>query len=314
MVHTTQKTANRSGIGYTIRRDFARNKYKYLMFLPVCAYFIIFCYLPMYGVQIAFRQYKPTLGITGSPWVGFENFRRFFNDYYFGRLILNTFLISLYSLLWGFPIPIIFALLLNELQNMRFKKIVQTCSYLPHFISLVVVCSIIRQFSMTNGLFNDIIAALGGKRTPLLSNPANFRTIYIASGIWQSFGWNSIIYLAALSGIDQELYEAARIDGASRLQQVLHITIPGILPTIIILLILNMGSILSVGYEKILLLYSNSTFKTADVISTYTYRKGIEGTEYSYSSAVGLFNSVINVIFLVVSNWISKKATDISMF
>ena len=218
------------------------------------------------------------------------------------------------SLLWGFPIPIVFALLLNEMKDGAFKKFVQTSSYLPHFISIVVVCSMIRQFSLTNGLFNDLIEYFGGTRTALLSNADNFPFIYVASGVWQGFGWNSIIYLAALSGIDQELYEAARIDGAGRMGQVWHITLPGILPTIIILLILNLGSILSVGSEKILLLYSDSTMKTADVISTYTYRKGLLNAEYSYSTAVGMFNSVVNVIFLVSANALSKKTTELSMF
>jgi len=298
----------------TLRKDFSRNWLKYLMFLPVAVYFIIFCYKPMYGLQIAFKYYKPTLGIVGSEWVGLENFTRFFTDFYFSRLIINTITISLLSLLWGFPIPIIFALLLNELKDGPFKKFVQTSSYLPHFISLVVICSMIRQFSLTNGLFNDIYEFFGGQRTAILSNADNFRTIYVASGVWQGFGWNSIIYLAALSGINQELYESARIDGAGRFGQMYHITLPGILPTIVILLILNLGSILSVGSEKILLLYSDSTLKTADVISTYTYRKGMINAEYSYSTAVGMFNSIVNVCFLVTANTISKKTTELSMF
>ena len=297
-----------------LRRDFARNKYKYLMFLPVAVFFVLFCYRPMYGIVIAFKYYKPTRGIAGSDWVGLENFRRFFTDFYFGRIIKNTVTISLLSLVWGFPVPILFALLLNELRSPAFKKLVQTSSYLPHFISLVVVCSMIRQFSLSNGLFNDIAAFFGGRRTPILSNPGSFRTIYVASGVWQSFGWNSIIYLAALTGIDQEQYESARIDGAGRFAQVLHITLPGILPTIMMLLILNMGGILSVGSEKILLLYSEATYKTADVISTYTYRKGLLNAEYSYSTAIGLFNSAVNVFFLVGANALSKRSTDLSMF
>lgn len=298
----------------SMKRDLSKNKYKYLMFIPICAYFVLFCYLPMYGVQIAFLDFKITKGFAGSQYVGLFNFSRFFSDFYFARTLSNTFIISFMSLVWGFPVPIIFALLLNELQNQRLKKLTQTVSYLPHFISLVVVCSMIRQFCMTNGLFNDIAAFFGGKRTPILSNAEYFRTIYVASGVWQGFGWNSIIYLAALSGIDQELYEAARIDGAGRFRQALSVTLPGIRPTIIILLILNMGGILGVGAEKILLLYSEATYRTADVISTYTYRKGMINAEYSYSAAVSLFNSLVNVVFLVSSNYLSRRVSDTSIF
>lgn len=303
-----------SGIYNKIRKDFIRNRYVYLIFIPVALYFILFHYKPMYGIIIAFKYYSPARGISRSPWVGFENFMRFFKDFYFPRIMRNTILISFYSIIWGFPVPIIFALLLNELKAMRFKRVVQTCSYLPHFISLVVVCSMIKQFSITNGLFNDIIAFFGGERSQILQDPSKFRTVYVASGIWQEFGWNSIIYLAALAGIDQEQYEAARIDGAGRLAQVWHVTLPGIMSTIIILFILRMGRILSVGAEKILLLYNPATYSTADVISTYVYRKGIVGGDMSYATAVGLFNSVVNVIFLMLTNYICKKASDISMY
>jgi len=296
------------------RRDFIRNKYKYLIFLPVLIYLILFAYKPMYGAIIAFKKFRPAKGIWGSQWVGFKNFNAFFNDYYFWRLITNTLLLSFYSILWGFPIPIIFALLLNEISHDGFKRFIQTTSYLPHFISMVVVCSLIKQFSMTDGLFNDIIELFGGERTPLLQFADNFRTIYVASGVWQQFGWNSIIYLAALAGIDQEQYEAARIDGAGRFQQALHITLPGITPTIVMLLILRMGSILSVGSEKVLLLYNEATYKTADIISTYTYRKGLIDADFSFGTAVGLFNSVVNVIFLVATNAFNKKVADIGLF
>jgi len=297
-----------------IVKDFNRNKYLYLIFLPVAVYFIMFHYKPMYGIIIAFKQYKATLGIAGSPWGGFSNFIRFFNDFYFFRLIKNTFLLSFYSILWGFPIPIIFALLLNEVKSKRFKKLVQTSSYLPHFISVVIVCSIIKQFSLTNGLFNDIIVMLGGERSQLLQQPANFRTIYIASFIWQEFGWNSIIYIAALSGIDQVQYEAAFIDCEGRLAQIWHVTLPGIMPTIVMLLILRMGTVLNVGAEKILLLYNEATYSTADVISTYTYRKGLVKGDMSYSTAISLFNSAVNITFLSATNYISKKLSDVSMF
>lgn len=299
---------------YSVKKDWNRNKYKYLMFIPVAVYFILFCYKPMYGIQIAFKNYKPAKGITASEWVGIKNFVRFFGDFYFARILTNTFILSFLSLLWGFPIPIIFALLLNEVDHPRFKKLVQTSSYLPHFISVVVVCSIIKQFSLTNGLFNDIAVFFGGQRTPILANENNFRTIYVVSGVWQQFGWNSIIYLAALSGIDQELYEAAKIDGAGRFRQLITITLPGILPTIMMLLILNLGKVLNVGAEKVLLLYSEATYKTADIISTYVYRKGLINAEYSFSTAVGIFNSLVNVVLLLSSNYLSRKVTETSIF
>ena len=229
-------------------------------------------------------------------------------------MVTNTFLISLYSLLWGFPMPILLALMLNELRSQWFKRTVQTVTYIPHFISLVVICGLIRQFSLSGGVFNDIIAFFGGARTPLLQHPEYFRTIYVASGIWQEVGWSSIIYLAALTGVDPQLYEAAEIDGAGRLRQTWHITLPGILPVIIMLLILQMGSILNVGYEKCLLLYNESTFATADIISTYVYRKGLIDANFSYSTAVGLFNSVVNLLFLSATNWISNRATGIGLF
>jgi len=298
----------------TWKRDFQRNKYKYLIFLPVFTYLIVFCYKPMYGAVIAFQNYRPAKGIIGSPWVGLKNFRDFFNDFYFPRILKNTLLLSTYSILWGFPIPIIFALLLNEITSTRFKRIIQTTSYLPHFISLVVVCSLIKQFAMTDGLINDIVELLGGERTPILQYPGNFRTVYVASGVWQQFGWNSIIYLAALSGIDVALYEAAQIDGASRFQRVLHVTLPGIAPTIVMLLILRVGSMLSLGSEKVLLLYNTATYSTADIIATYTYRKGLVEANFSYGTAVGLFNSVVNVIFLVLMNALSKKISNIGLF
>jgi putative aldouronate transport system permease protein len=299
---------------HRIVKDLCANKYKYLMFTPVIIYLLLFSYKPMYGVLIAFQNFRPATGISGSAWVGVKHFKDFFTDFYFTRIIKNTVLISVYSILWGFPIPIIFALLLNELKSLKFKKIVQTTSYLPHFISVVIVCSIITQFSYTNGLFNDIIVFLGGKRSSLLQDPGNFRTIYVTSGVWQGFGWNSIIYIAAIAGIDQELYESAHIDGAGRFSQIWYITLPGIVSTIIILFILRTGSILSVGSEKTLLLYNPLTYSTSDIISTYTYRRGIIEGAFSYSTAVGLFNSVINLFFLLSTNYISRKVSDIGLF
>ena len=228
----------------------------------------------MYGLVIAFQKYRPSAGIDGSPWVGFQNFTRFFNDIYFWRLIKNTFSISLLSIVFAFPIPIILALLLNEVQVSWFKRSVQTISYLPHFIAMVVICGLIKSFTQSDGVINDIIAFFGGERSNLLANSSYFYLIYIVSGIWQNVGWDSIIYLAALSNIDKEQYEAATLDGAGRLKQMWYITLPGLLPTISMLLVLRLGSVLSVGYEKILLLYQPTTYEVADVISTYVYRKG----------------------------------------
>lgn len=294
--------------------DFRRNKWKYLIVLPVIIFFALFCYKPMYGVIIAFKNYRPSMTISGAPWVGFKHFITFFNDPYFGRLIGNTFLISIYSILWGFPAPILLALLLNEIRSSSFKRTVQTISYMPHFISIVVMCGILRNFCISDGVFNDIIAFFGGDRASLLGVSSLFRTIYVSSDIWQSIGWGSIIYLAAISGIDQEQYEAARIDGAGRFRQVLNITIPAIMPTIMILFILRMGNILNVGYEKILLLYQPNIYDVSDVISTYVYRKGIIEGSWSFSSAVGLFNSVVNIFFLLLTNRLSKKISDVSLF
>ncbi len=295
-------------------KDFKRNKFKYLIIIPVIIYIFIFSYRPMYGLVIAFQRFKPFLGISGSPWVGFDNFKQFFNDIYFQRLLRNTFTISFKSIIFGFPAPIIFALLLNEIRNNKFKRTVQTISYMPHFISIVVVSGLIRAFSQTDGVFNDIIAYFGGERTNLLSIKENFHPIYIISGIWQNIGWDSIIYLAALTGIDQEQYEAAKVDGAGRLKQMFYITLPGLIPTITTLFILRMGGVLNVGYEKILLLYQPLTYEVADVISTYVYRKGIVEANYSFSSAVGLFNSIVNVCFLLTTNKISKKISENSLF
>ena len=294
--------------------DFQKHKYKYLLILPIIVYLILFCYKPMYGLVIAFKNYRPTRGIWGSNWVGFLWFETFFKDPYFWRLLRNTFTISGLTILFGFPAPIILALLLNEVRSNKFKRTVQTITYMPYFISLVVTCSLLKIYCMENGLFPQIMELFGAQRQNLLANPKYFYPIYILSDIWQGIGWNSIIYLAALSGINQEQYEAARIDGANRLQQVIHITLPGLMPTITILFILRMGNILNVGYEKILLLYNPSTYEVADVLSTYTYRTGLENQQYSLSTAVGLFNTMVNVVFLLITNYISKKSTESGLF
>lgn len=299
---------------YRVATDFRKNKLKYLMVLPVLIILFFFCYKPMYGILIAFKRYRPSLGIMDSPWVGLKYFKQFFTDPYCGRLFRNTLTISILSLLLEFPTPIIFALLLNEVKSKKFKKTVQTVSYIPHFISTVVVCGMIASFCASDGLFNNIAALFGAERTNLLMEKNNFYPIYILSNIWKGLGWNSIIYLAALSGIDQEQYEAARIDGANRIQQIFYITLPGIMPTVSMLLVLRIGSLLSVGYEKIILLYQPTTYAVADVISSYVYRRGLQSGEFSYGTAVGLFNSIVNIILLLIANKTSKKLGQSGLF
>lgn len=297
------------------KKALKRDKYLWLLVLPGVIWYIIFAYAPMYGLVIAFKNFSPFKGIWASPWVGMKWFKDFFGSHYFWRLMRNTLLINLYGILWGFPAPIIFALLLNELRHEGYKRFSQTVSYLPHFISTVVIVGIVMDFlSPSTGVINRIIRALGGETIHFMTSPEWFRTVYIGSGIWQGIGWNSIIYLAAISGIDTELYEAATIDGASKLKQMWHVTIPGILPTVIILLIMNLGSLLSIGYEKIILMYNPRTYETADVISSYVYRRGIEGAEFSFATAVGLFQNIINFIMIATFNRISKKVSEISLW
>ena len=314
MVSNRTVSGKKTSYGSMLLKDFKKNHLIYLMGLPVLAYYLIFHYGPMYGVIIAFKNFSPGRGILGSSWVGFQWFQDFFNSYYFGRLLRNTLLINILNLIFSFPAPIILALLLNELRSQKFKKTVQTISYMPHFISLVVICGMIHDFTARDGVINDIIAWFGGEPDTMLLRPELFRPIYIISGIWQGIGWGSIIYLAALSGIDPELYQASLIDGANRWDQVWHITLPGIMPTIVILLILRIGSMMSVGHEKIILLYNASTYETADVISSFVYRKGLLEANYSYSAAVGLFNSVINFILIITANWISRNINETSLW
>lgn len=294
--------------------DLKRNYGLLIMFLPVFLYYLIFSYKPMYGALMAFQDYSPAKGVWGSTWVGMKHFHDFFTGPYFGRLMFNTIKISLYSIVFGFPAPIILALLMNEIKNKQYKSVVQTLSYLPHFISLVIICGMIKKFTLDTGIINDIIAFFGGTRKTFLNDPNSFVSLYVISDIWQEVGWSSIIYFAALSNIDQQLYEAATVDGAGKFKQIIHVTLPGILPTVMIMLILRMGSALSVGYEKIILLYNPMTMKTADVISSYVYRKGLQEQSYSFSAAVGLFNSVINFLFLVITNKISKITTEMALW
>ncbi|OBZ11781.1 sugar ABC transporter permease [Bacillus sp. FJAT-27264] len=295
-------------------RDFKLNKYLYLMMIPVVAYYLIFHYAPMYGALIAFKEYSPMKGILGSDWVGLKHFYDFFNSYYFWRILKNTIVISLYSLIFEFPAPIILALLINEVRSKSFKRVAQTITYMPYFISLVVICGIITDFTNADGIINSLFTYFGYDGQAMLQKPELFRPIYILSEIWQRIGWESIIYIAALMSIDVEQYEAARMDGASRLKQMFYITLPGILPTISIMLILRMGNLLNVGFEKIILLYNPITYETADVISSFVYRKGLLEFGWSYSSAVGLFNSVINLALLVTANYVSRKVNKNSLW
>ncbi len=300
--------------GRRLKKDFRRYKYVYLMLLPIIAYYFIFHYIPMYGAQIAFRDLNIRKGVLASPWVGLKHFQNYFNSYYFFRLIRNTVLINVYDVIFAFPAPIILALLLNEVRSIRYKRMVQTISYMPHFISIVVICGMLQNFLTLDGVINQVIKLFGGTPTAFLLKPEWFRTIYVGSGVWQQVGWGSILYLSALSGIDQELYEAAKIDGASRWKQTLHVTLPGIAPTIIIMLILRMGRMMDVGSEKVLLLYNPNTYETGEVISTFVYRKGLIEASYSYSAAVGLFNSVINFVILISVNAFSKKLSESSLW
>ena len=297
-----------------IGRDLRVNKYVYIMMIPVLAFLIVFSYVPMYGIVIAFNNYSPAKGIFGSEWVGFEHFITFFQSHFFWRLMKNTLVLSLYDLIFAFPSSIIFALLLNEVHKRRYKKIVQTISYMPNFISLVVIASLVMTFTSETGPLNALVRMFGGEPVDLLGVKELFPAIYVVSGIWQGVGFGSIIYLAAISSIDQELYNAAVVDGANRFKQAIHVTLPCIAPTIIILLILRLGGMLSVGYEKIILLANGNIMETADVISTYVYRMGILQFNYSYSTAIGLYNTIINFILLLSANRISRKMTDTSLW
>jgi len=298
-----------------IIRDFKRNKWIYALALPIVAYYVVFQYLPMMGAVIAFQHYSPMKGIFGSEWAGLSHFRTFFDSYYFERLLRNTVYLSVYSLLFEFTAPIVLALFMNEIRSRLFKSLAQTVSFLPYFVSLIVVCGIIKDLTRSGGLINAAYTWLtGGSGQDMLQQPELFRTIYVLSEIWQRAGWESIIYLAALATIPLHQYEAARIDGASRWRQMISITLPGLLPTIVIMFILRTGQMLDIGYEKILLLYNPVIYDTADVISTFVYRKGLLDYDWSFSSAVGLFNSAISLLLLLIANWASRKFTGNSLW
>lgn len=287
----------------------------YAMILPVVIYYIIFAYIPMYGVQLAFKDYNIKQGIMGSPWVGLEHFKRFFSAYNFKDLLKNTVGISVYSLLAGFPIPIIFALMLNYLKSKHLKKIVQMVSYAPYFISVVVMCGMLTIFmNADTGIFNAIRNLLGLPSVDFLAKPEWFKSIYVWSGVWQGMGWSSIIYISALSGVDEQLHEAAIMDGATKIQRMIHVDLPSIKPTIVMLFILQLGQLMNVGFEKVYLLQNTLNKRSASVISTYVYEIGLINSDYGYSTAVGLFNSVINLLLIVIANWLCKKITEESLF
>jgi putative aldouronate transport system permease protein len=313
-IQTEQAIKARNSFGARFVRDFFTNKYLYVMMIPVLIYYFIFHYAPMYGVLIAFKEYTPIKGVSGSEWVGLANFKDFFNSYYFWRILKNTLIISGLSITFEFPAPIILALLINEVRNRYFKSIVQSITYMPYFISLVVICGMIKTFTNADGLLNSLFMLFGYDGQTMLQQPDLFRPIYVISEIWQRIGWESIIYIAALMTIDTEQYEAARMDGATRWKQIWYITLPGILPTIMIMFILRMGNLLNVGFEKIILLYNPATYETADVISSFVYRKGLLEFGWSYSTAVGLFNSIFNLALLITANYISRRVNENSLW
>ncbi|WP_422660521.1 ABC transporter permease [Paenibacillus sp. EC2-1] len=291
-----------------------KQKYLLLMTLPGFLVVLLFKYFPIYGILIAFKDYDVAAGIWNSPWVGLKHFFSFFNNPLSLRIIKNTVLLGLYSLLWSFPAPIILALLMHELKIRWFKRWVQTITYFPHFLSVVIIVGFIKEFTAMDGLFNQITSWFGMESVPMLSQPDYFRTLFISSGIWQGIGWGTIIYLAALSGVDEVLYEAATIDGANRWKRMIHITWPAILPATTILLILSLGSIVGSDFQKILLMYNPNIYETADVIDTFVYRQGILGAQYEYSTAVGLMLSIVALIFVVTGNRISRKVSETSLW
>ena len=287
----------------------------YAFILPAFLAFFIFSYIPMYGVMIAFKDYIPTLGVWGSPWVWFKHFQRFFDSYYFWDLLKNTIGISVYSLVVGFPLPIILALALNEIKDGPLKKFSQTVTYAPNFISTVVMVGMILAFlNPSTGIINHVVQFFGMEPIAFMENPRWFKTVYVLSGVWQGTGWRSVIYLAALAGVDTQLHEAAVVDGATRLQRIWHINLPTIRPTMVILLIMNVGSVMNLGYEKILLMQNPLNMESSNVITTFVYQQGLLEAQYSYAAAVGLFNSAINAILMISVNKIASKLGESSLF
>lgn len=287
----------------------------YCFMAPAILCWLFFRYVPMYGLIMAFKDFSPTLGFMDSPWVGFKHFENFFGSVYFGRLFKNTFLISLYTLLWGFPLPILLAIVFNELRFKKWRSLFQTISYMPNFLSLVVVCSFVFNFTrMDTGIINIVLKLMGLEQHAFMSDPECFRTIYVVSQVWQTVGWSSIVYYAALSSVDPNLLEAAQMDGCGRIKRIWYISLPMIKPTVVTLLLLEVGKLLNVGYEKIFLLYNAGTYVTADVFSTYTYRMAFASNQLSYAAAVGLFENVVRAVIMIIANQISKKIAQESLW
>nr|WP_300833261.1 ABC transporter permease subunit [uncultured Acetatifactor sp.] len=305
----------KESLGIRLWKNMKKNWILYVMIAPVAVYYIVFAYTPMYGILLAFKNYKVKLGILGSPWVGLDHFQRFFSAYNFKQLIGNTVGISVYSLIIGFPIPIVFALMLNYLTHHKLKKIVQMVSYAPYFISTVVICGMITIFMAPDtGILNVLRGFFGLESVNFLARPEWFKSIYVWTGVWQGMGWSSIIYISALAGVDYEMHEAAIVDGATKIQRMIHVDLPSIKPTILMLLILQMGSIMNVGFEKVYLLQNTLNKSAASVISTYVYEVGLINSDYGYSTAVGLFNSLINLALVVAANQLSKRFAGESLF
>lgn len=309
------RPVSRHSLGYRFQRSVRRDWQLWVLLIPALLFFLVFCYFPMYGVQIAFRDYKAAFGITGSKWVGLKHFEAFFDSYYCGRMFRNTILLNVYGLIFGFPIPILMAILLNQLNSKRFKGFTQTAIYVPHFISTVVLAGMIYLFfSPTSGIINKLITSFGGESIYFMIEEGWFRPLFIGSDIWQNAGWNTILYIATLTSIDPQLYEAATIDGATRMQKIRHIDIPHLIPIAVMMLILNCGSLLSSNTDKALLLQTSGNIKTSDIIGVYVYNTGLGKAQYSYTSAIGLCLNVINFVIIMTVNAISRKLSDISLF
>ncbi len=309
-----RREQNKKGYFSRLKKDVVRNKGLYLLSLPTFVFVIIFMYVPMVGILLAFKNYNSVLGIFGSPWIGFDNFKAFFEYYYFKEVLLNTVKVSLFSLLFGFPLPIVLALLLNSIKG-RFKKVFQIVSYIPNFLSTVVVVAMLLAFlNPTSGIVNTIIKAFGGEAKDFITDPDWFIPVFVISGVWQSIGWSTVIYTSALSGVDTQLYDAAKIDGASKFQTMIHIDFPTILPTVIVSLILAVGGIMSVAFEKVYLLQNELNTSASEVISTYVYKMGLINFDYGFGTAVGLFNSVINFVLCLLVNFVAKKVSGYSIW
>lgn len=314
MTRMTKREKKRTVLTGKFLMDFKRNYDLYLLLIPGLMLLIVFKYVPMYGVSIAFKDFNIFKGMSGSPWVGMANFFRLFQTEEFYRIFRNTLIISIYKIIFTFPIPIIIAIMLNEMQNMFVKKTVQTVIYLPHFLSWVIVGGIFTTILSSTGLINEVIIKLGGESIPFMMSNKWFRGVLIISDAWKSCGWGAIIYIAAITGIDQELYEAAEIDGAGKIKQIIHITLPGLASTIVLMLILKLGHIMTEGQEQVLMMYNPTVYETGDIISTYVYRIGMGKMDYSFSSAVGLLNSVISLILVLGGNFISGKLVGKSIW